>query len=210
MRRITRYRPSAGLVLAFIALFVTMSGVGYTAAKINGKRLKSRSVSHTRIKKDTLTGVEIKESTLGTVPNATSAEGAGNVGGFKFSKLTFRANLNTGTTTIFDNAGLTIRGACSAAGVLLVSAITTKDNSMIRGVNVATAAVTSYEADDDFDTGQTFNFNANTNEQETFVFTAADGTTATGTFLAQQFAAAGGLGSAANRCVVAGTIQYSG
>ena len=77
MKRLLSHRPTASLVIACLALFVAMGGVGYAAATINGKDIKNRTVSGKKIKKNTLGGTVVKESSLGTVPKATSATTAG-------------------------------------------------------------------------------------------------------------------------------------
>lgn len=71
-------RPSPSLIVAFVALFVALGGVGYSAAKINGKNLKNRSVTGKKVKNDTVTGKQVKESSLGKVPAAVSADIAAN------------------------------------------------------------------------------------------------------------------------------------
>ena len=62
--------------VALIALFVALGGTTYAATTINGSKLRSRSVSARKIKKDALTGAEINESKLGTVPSAAQADTA--------------------------------------------------------------------------------------------------------------------------------------
>lgn len=83
-------RPSPALVIAMIALFVALGGTGYAASQLNGKslknnsvpgkKLKNKTITGAKVKPDALTGTEIKESTLGTVPSATSAVNATNAG----------------------------------------------------------------------------------------------------------------------------------
>jgi hypothetical protein len=91
------WRGLPALVVAAIALFVALGGSVYAAkqAKLNGKairakslpgnRLKLRSVPANRLKPGVLgdgristplTGIDINELTLGTVPSATHAEHA--------------------------------------------------------------------------------------------------------------------------------------
>lgn len=72
--------PSPATVIACLALFVAISGTSYAAGKINGKKLKNRSVTAGKVKKDTLTGTEINESKLGKVPSAQSADSATTAG----------------------------------------------------------------------------------------------------------------------------------
>jgi hypothetical protein len=71
-------RPSAGLVVAVVAVFLALGGTGLASVLINGSQIKNRSVGGIKIKKNSLTGTEIKESSLGTVPNAQNARNARN------------------------------------------------------------------------------------------------------------------------------------
>jgi hypothetical protein len=76
MHRILRRRPSPAFVVACLALFVAMAGTGWAASQISGSTLLNRSVSHKKLKLNTLTGREIKESKLGQVPSAATADNA--------------------------------------------------------------------------------------------------------------------------------------
>jgi hypothetical protein len=81
-------RPSPALVISVLALFVALGGTGYAASQINGKtlknnsvtgkKLKNKTVTGAKVKPNTLTGAQINESSLGTVPSATSATSAAN------------------------------------------------------------------------------------------------------------------------------------
>jgi len=94
MRHGTR-RQSPALVISLVALFAALGGTVYAAKKINGKairakslpgnRLKPHSVPANRLKRNVLrslqitqplTGADINELTLGTVPSAAHAETA--------------------------------------------------------------------------------------------------------------------------------------
>lgn len=87
MKALLRHRPSASMVIACLALFVALGGVGYAAATFNGKniingtvtgkKLKNGTITGTQVKKNGLGGGSIKESSLGTVPSAQSATTAG-------------------------------------------------------------------------------------------------------------------------------------
>jgi hypothetical protein len=80
-------RPSPAFVLAFAALFVSLGGVSYGVAtgSIDSREIKNGSIRNPDFKNGTLRGQEakrdgfgggaIKESTLGQVPNAATAEG---------------------------------------------------------------------------------------------------------------------------------------
>jgi hypothetical protein len=99
MRRVLRRRPSPALVIAGIALFVSLGGVSYGLAtgSVDSRELKNNTVrskdlrnngATTRdirnrtirgrdVRDNTLTGTQIDESTLGSVPTANTANTAG-------------------------------------------------------------------------------------------------------------------------------------
>lgn len=87
MQTLRHHRPSASMVVACLALFVALGGVGYAAVTINGKdilnetvtgkKLKDGTIAGTQVKRDGLGGGAIKESSLGPVPSAQSATTAG-------------------------------------------------------------------------------------------------------------------------------------
>ena len=83
-------RPSPALVLAFVALFAAIAGGAYAAktAKKNSvatKSIKANAVTNVKIAPDavtsdkvlddSLTGADIKESTLGIVPDSSKLGG---------------------------------------------------------------------------------------------------------------------------------------
>jgi hypothetical protein len=90
-RREEARRPSASLVISVIALFVSIGGIGYAAAKIgssdleNGavtaKKLDKNSVTTKKIKDDAVTGAKAQESSFAAVPSAASAANAAALGG---------------------------------------------------------------------------------------------------------------------------------
>ncbi|MCB8970271.1 MAG: hypothetical protein H6533_05600 [Thermoleophilales bacterium] len=61
-------------VIALIALFVALGGTSYAVSKLNGKDLVDGSVTGSKLAKDTLTGKQIKEKKLGTVPVSADTE----------------------------------------------------------------------------------------------------------------------------------------
>jgi hypothetical protein len=71
-------RPSVALVVAFVALFAALGGTGYAALKITGKDIVNKSLGGKELKPDTLTGDQVKESALGSVPEAAHAANADN------------------------------------------------------------------------------------------------------------------------------------
>ena len=71
-----RERLTFANVMSVIAVFIALGGVGYAATKINGKTIKRASIPGNRLKNDSITGQQVNESTLGTVPNAAALAGA--------------------------------------------------------------------------------------------------------------------------------------
>jgi hypothetical protein len=75
-------RPSPALIVASIALFVALSGIGYTAVvlpagSVGAKQLKRGAVTSAKVRDNSLRGRDIREPTLGRVPLASRAATAG-------------------------------------------------------------------------------------------------------------------------------------
>lgn len=83
MGQLARRRPSAAMVVAIIALVVAASGSAVAASRlVNGDSLiKKDSVSGNRLRNATVTGKQIRLSSLGEVPNAKTAANAEELGG---------------------------------------------------------------------------------------------------------------------------------
>jgi hypothetical protein len=183
--RVLRYRPSASMIVAFIALGVAMSGTTYAVSTsrlakrsvgssqirskaVHTRHIKSRNVSRTKIarnaidstlvQKDALRGSDIVESSLGNVPSATKAGTADKVNGLAIQKFAFRAGIGTSTPNLVNNGGLALNAACNAGPALSVSATTTASGSNIHsgGTWDPATSKTFYVEDDAFDVGDTF------------------------------------------------------
>jgi hypothetical protein len=76
MLAVVRDRLSYANVVATLALFVALGGSSYAALSITSKDVKNRSLKGGDLKKDTVTGSEIRESKLGRVPSALNAASA--------------------------------------------------------------------------------------------------------------------------------------
>ena len=79
-------RPSPALIVAVIALIVSMGGTGYAAFtlprnSVGTKQLKSGAVTAAKVKRHSLTGAQINVKKLGTVPKAQTAAPTGRAGG---------------------------------------------------------------------------------------------------------------------------------
>ncbi len=70
-----RRRPRFADVVSVLALFAALGGGAYAAVK-----LEADSVGSKQVRKDSLTGADIKEGKLGRVPSAASADSAANAG----------------------------------------------------------------------------------------------------------------------------------
>ena len=71
-------RPSPALIVAIIALVISMGGTGYAAFtlprdSVGTKQLKNGAVTAAKVKRHSLTGAQINLKTLGTVPAARDA-----------------------------------------------------------------------------------------------------------------------------------------
>jgi hypothetical protein len=127
-------RPSAGLAVALVALFVALGGSALAKVVINGNSIKKGSITGTQIKKgsltgnqikkNSLTGNQIKESSLGTVPSANNANQVGGKGAGSFEAKPRTALISgtaTGANVLFQSGGF---GSVTrvAAGEYLVDA----------------------------------------------------------------------------------------
>jgi hypothetical protein len=78
MKLISRHLPSPAMIVACIALTVALGGTGYAAIRlpansVGTKQLKKKAVTSPKVKDNSLTGADIRESTLGSVPQAANA-----------------------------------------------------------------------------------------------------------------------------------------
>jgi hypothetical protein len=79
-------RPSPALIVAVIALIISMGGTGYAAFtlprdSVGTKQLKNGAVTAAKVKRHSLTGAQINVKKLGTVPKARTAAPTGRAGG---------------------------------------------------------------------------------------------------------------------------------
>jgi hypothetical protein len=153
-------RPSGSMVVAIIALVVAASGTAIASSAVGGNALiKKGSLSGNRLQPNSITGKQVKESTLGQVPkanlsnlatsatkattatNATNAGNAATVGGH--TVITFEKLVATNTTTaqtVFTLGGLTLSLACDSGGQPTLTGTGTTTGSLLRGVKVTGAA----------------------------------------------------------------------
>ena len=112
MFRSLRSRLTYANVMSTLAVFIALGGSSYAAVSLNGRDLKHRSVPATKIKRNALTGVEIRESRLGRVPRAAYAD--------QLSPEATQQLLDKCPADTFPAAGTCIRGDSAAARVVRV------------------------------------------------------------------------------------------
>ncbi len=123
MRRRLPNRPSTGLVVALVALFVALGGSAAAKLIITGANIKDRSITGVKIKKDSLTGTEIKESSLSKVPSAQNADMLGGKIAAAYQPASQWALITAnaaGAHILAQSGGLTVERF--AAGVYVVDA----------------------------------------------------------------------------------------
>jgi hypothetical protein len=111
-------RPSAGTILAVVALFVALGGTAVAKVLITGADVKNHSLTGVDIKKRSLTGAniannsvtgkQVKESSLGRVPSATNADKLGGKSPGAFQPATrwvLIAGTTTGATVLAQSGG---------------------------------------------------------------------------------------------------------
>jgi hypothetical protein len=74
--KFSRWRLTSAHVIALIALFVALGGTVYAAGGFSGRDIRRGSLPGNRIANDSVTGAQVEESSLGTVPSATRAAAA--------------------------------------------------------------------------------------------------------------------------------------
>jgi hypothetical protein len=178
---------------------------------IQSKHIKSRAVTRSKIAKraissgevgqDALTGTNIVESSLATVPSASSATNAGKVNGRSVEKFAFLGSAGTGTTTVLTLNGLTLTAACSAGSELTVRATTAVSGALIHTGGGRDVDAAFYHADNAFNIGALFDVldegSSNSDAlQGSLTYVRPDAEVVTATFMAEE---------APGRCTFAGT-----
>lgn len=193
---------------------------------LTGKDIKDRSLTGAEFKKNTLTGrvvanlsgrdirrdsldgTDIDESTLGEIPRAreadiaeragtaTRADTAGAVDGLSVQRIFFATPAGNEELAL-DTAPLRLRARCSATGALTVTAINTGDGGFLRtsatiGPSGQADPTPYYFEDDDFRPGEEVVVlpEGIDNASGQIVATTLTGSTVTVTFLAEQGIAA--------------------
>lgn len=87
-----RTRLTYANVMSTLAVFIALGGSSYAAFTINGATIKNRSIPGKKLRHNTLTGTQIKESRLARVPRAKTAD---TVGGLTAADLKIKCPADT-------------------------------------------------------------------------------------------------------------------
>ncbi len=137
MRTHRRRTPSPALVIAVIALFAALGGTGVAATKyLSPKSVKKNSIPGDRLKSNTVTGKQVKESTLGKVPSAASADSATTA-----TNATNATNATTATNATNATTAATATSAGTAQNAEKVGGVTVKHFSLRVASDAAAATV---------------------------------------------------------------------
>lgn len=140
-------------VMASIAVFVALGGVGYAAATIDGNsivkrtigagKLKNGTLTSNQVKQNALTGSVIDESTLGTVPTAATATSAATA-----TNATSADSAKTATSADTAGSAGTAETANSAKTAETAGHATTADSAdTATEADTATSAAMAGDAD---------------------------------------------------------------
>lgn len=113
-------RPKHATIVAYLALMLAVGGGTFAVAakhsqKINGAKLKKRSVAGAKLKKNTITGTEVNENKLGKVPSAGSADTANTANTAKVAESLTKLSPRTSTKVNSSASGPSYEAGLAAA-----------------------------------------------------------------------------------------------
>jgi hypothetical protein len=115
-------RPSPALVVASLALVVALGGTAYATTAISGSTITDHSIAGRKLINNTLTGTQVKESGLATVPSAANA---GTVGHITVRKVFYAPTTASATPkTILQLGGLVLKATCGNGDLDVVATST--------------------------------------------------------------------------------------
>ena len=112
MRLLPRTKPTPSFVVACLALVVAGGGTAW-AAVIDGHDIAKRSIPGNRLVKNGVTGIEVSEGSLATVPNARTVN---KVQVRQVSITTAEPTTGVVKRQVFDAAGLRLVHGCAQGG----------------------------------------------------------------------------------------------
>jgi hypothetical protein len=157
------------------------------ARNVTRSKIARRAVNSDLVGQDALTGENIVESSLGTVPNASK------VNNRSVEKIAFVAGAGTAATTVLSLNGLSISAACNAGPALSVAANTTVGGAWIHagGTHSGGGTGSYYNGDDAFNVGDSFDVllgTGSTGLRGTLTYVRPDGEVVTADYLAEETA----------------------
>jgi hypothetical protein len=155
------------------------------ARNVTRSKIARRAINSDLVGKDALTGENIVESSLSTVPSSSK------VNNRTVDKIAFVAVAGTAAAPVLNLNGLTVFAGCGAGPALSVTATTTVNGSWIHAGGTHGGAGNYYTADDAFNAGDTFEVLQNgttgsTGLRGTLTYARPDGEIVTADFLAQE------------------------
>lgn len=130
MRRLARHRPSPAMIVAVIALFVSLSGASYAALKFNSvgpKQIRKNAVRSPKVKDNTLQGIDLRDGTVALVDmGSNSVDGSKVVDGSLTGADVKAGTFLGGTITVQrvdkelpDGGSVGIEAACPAGATVI-------------------------------------------------------------------------------------------
>lgn len=182
-------RPSPALLVAFLALLLTLGGTAVAARLISGRSIRKNSIPADRIRRNVLGGRQIAERKLGKVNRAKVADRAGiafgavnsqRVGNQTVQKVFWRVLHGTGEQLIVNLNGLQVYARCSAKGAVGARAVTQIANTQAQlGIVQAGGNKASGVGNGNFDPGESFDLDRGaTFATGTFTYLRPDNVTA--------------------------------
>ena len=215
MGRLVR-RPSPAMVVALVALFVSLGGVSYGFAtgaidsreiknntirtqdirnnEVRGRDIRNSTIRSEDIGANQVKGPDVLESSLGIVPSANTANSAGSLSSQQ--KIGYQAGASTGAQTIYDSGKLKLTASCSGAPQPTVTASTTVANATLHSTGGAGVAnnTSPFTADVILTSG--------TSEERTVVYSEPGGQV-----VVVHYAAVGGNTYGVAGCIVKGLAE---
>jgi hypothetical protein len=105
--------------MSTLAVFIALGGSSYAAVTLNGRNIKHRSIPGTKLKRNSVTGLEVRESRLGRVPWAAVADELG-------LEATQRLLVKCPSDT-FPAAGLCVEAVSRPAAAYSAAVLTCRD-----------------------------------------------------------------------------------
>lgn len=157
------------------------------ARNVTRSKIARRAINSDLVGQDALTGENIVESSLSTVPNASK------VNNRSVAKIAFVAAAGTGSTTALNLNGLTVSAACNAGPALSVSATTTVSGSWMHAGGTDDGVTEYHVQDNAFNAGDSFDVlqdavTESTGLRGTLIYVRPDGEVVTADYLAQETA----------------------